>query len=479
MTGALGIVGGLANAQTLQNAPAAIGAGFTQAGRTSKKPDKTAIGMSMWFSVTVADANLVADGDQSLGNWSSCSGLSVKFNTEAFDEGGDYDSPWHMPVKITYGEVTLERAIDTENAGKIELWLKQVATAWMKGDAGGSKEIARSSSTGHSTMTSNVSTTVQINLHSSMIGKDTKSNVVHSWTLRDAIPIGYTAPTLSSKSSDVAIEKLTLAHRGIESILKADSYAPRAKETSDQGALVLTLVTKDTSKDSEDGDTPVTFSFNPKAVSLTKTVSLSSAGANVVGTLEQQLTEAGELGITINGLRLEGVEAVKDVAKLMSWIDPIPPPKGEQSAPDAAQKAVESGAPSTATTSKEGDGATKVSAKGTAKEIELKLGAGLSATVFLKSVTAKYLRFTKTGLASRADVDLTFQAKRKPKPNTNPTSGGRPGGTIHTTTTGDSLAGIAVSAYGTPSAWRDIAEANGIDDPMRLPPGRVLFLAGP
>jgi nucleoid-associated protein YgaU len=41
---------------------------------------------------------------------------------------------------------------------------------------------------------------------------------------------------------------------------------------------------------------------------------------------------------------------------------------------------------------------------------------------------------------------------------------------------GDSLATIAASEYGDPRAWRVIADANGIDDPLALAPGTRLVL---
>jgi nucleoid-associated protein YgaU len=44
----------------------------------------------------------------------------------------------------------------------------------------------------------------------------------------------------------------------------------------------------------------------------------------------------------------------------------------------------------------------------------------------------------------------------------------------HVVTQGDSLASIAWQSYGDATRWRAIAEANGIDDPMALTPGRTL-----
>ena len=46
----------------------------------------------------------------------------------------------------------------------------------------------------------------------------------------------------------------------------------------------------------------------------------------------------------------------------------------------------------------------------------------------------------------------------------------------HLVREGDSLASIAFAAYGDPTLWRTIAEANEIDDPLRLPRGRALAI---
>ncbi|WP_143589272.1 LysM peptidoglycan-binding domain-containing protein, partial [Streptomyces angustmyceticus] len=47
---------------------------------------------------------------------------------------------------------------------------------------------------------------------------------------------------------------------------------------------------------------------------------------------------------------------------------------------------------------------------------------------------------------------------------------------IHRTVAGDSLASLAWREYGDATRWRLIAEANEIDDPMRLRPGTELLL---
>jgi nucleoid-associated protein YgaU len=41
---------------------------------------------------------------------------------------------------------------------------------------------------------------------------------------------------------------------------------------------------------------------------------------------------------------------------------------------------------------------------------------------------------------------------------------------------GDNLQSIATAGYGSPGRWRALAEANDIDDPLRVRPGEVVYL---
>ena len=59
---------------------------------------------------------------------------------------------------------------------------------------------------------------------------------------------------------------------------------------------------------------------------------------------------------------------------------------------------------------------------------------------------------------------------------TNPTSGGLATRRTHTVVEGDTLASIAYQEYRDPNKWRALAEANNIDDPMRVKPGTVLIV---
>jgi nucleoid-associated protein YgaU len=41
---------------------------------------------------------------------------------------------------------------------------------------------------------------------------------------------------------------------------------------------------------------------------------------------------------------------------------------------------------------------------------------------------------------------------------------------------GENLQSLSVASYGTAGAWRRIAEANGIDDPLRVAAGQGVYL---
>ncbi|GGW22715.1 CIS tube protein [Streptomyces xantholiticus] len=95
---------------------------------------------------------------------------------------------------------------------------------------------------------------------------------------------------------------------------------------------------------------------------------------------------------------------------------------------------------------------------------------------YVSQVQAKYSLFTPGGLPIRATCQVTLEEISGPVPGQNPTSGALATRRVHRAVSGDTLALLAWREYGDPAAWRDIAEANGIDDPMRLAPGTELLL---
>lgn len=95
---------------------------------------------------------------------------------------------------------------------------------------------------------------------------------------------------------------------------------------------------------------------------------------------------------------------------------------------------------------------------------------------FVSSVTAKYTLFTPGGTPVRALCTVALEEISGEQPGQNPTSGARAARDVHVVVAGDSLYSVAHRAYGRPGLWRQIAEANGVDDPMRLRPGTTLLV---
>lgn len=95
---------------------------------------------------------------------------------------------------------------------------------------------------------------------------------------------------------------------------------------------------------------------------------------------------------------------------------------------------------------------------------------------YVSSVDASYSLFGTTGVPIRATCQMRLHEIPGPPDGQNPTSGALTAQRVHRVVAGDSLQSLAWREYGDASAWRAIAEANGIDDPSRLPTGVELIL---
>jgi nucleoid-associated protein YgaU len=92
-------------------------------------------------------------------------------------------------------------------------------------------------------------------------------------------------------------------------------------------------------------------------------------------------------------------------------------------------------------------------------------------------ISVAYERFL-LGVPVRATATVRLEGVPLPAPLgfTNPTSGGLATRRTRTVVEGDTLASIAYQEYKDPNKWRALAEANNIDDPMRVKPGTVLIV---
>ncbi|MEW1641082.1 MULTISPECIES: peptidase M23 [unclassified Streptomyces] len=97
-------------------------------------------------------------------------------------------------------------------------------------------------------------------------------------------------------------------------------------------------------------------------------------------------------------------------------------------------------------------------------------------TAYVSSVEAAYSLFGTTGVPIRATCRLQLHEIPSNTKGQNPTSGALTAQRVHRVVAGDSLQSLAWREYGDSSAWRAIAEANGIDDPTKLSNGVELVL---
>lgn len=103
-------------------------------------------------------------------------------------------------------------------------------------------------------------------------------------------------------------------------------------------------------------------------------------------------------------------------------------------------------------------------------------GTALTMTAIVKSLEVEYTMFDGTGTPLRARVKITMEEMPMIPGRTNPTSGGLATLASHVVREGDTLASIAYRYYGNAAYWRALANANDVDDPIRLRPGTELIL---
>jgi hypothetical protein len=123
--------------------------------------------------------------------------------------------------------------------------------------------------------------------------------------------------------------------------------------------------------------------------------------------------------------------------------------------------------------------------KGRPPKVQFSWGKVISFNAAVKSLSVQFLLFRADGTPLRAmaklaltqvEQQVTMSSSSTEAVRQNPTTTGQAGLRSHVVRSGDSLQSIAYSEYGDPNHWRVVAEANGIDDPVRLRIGASLSL---
>jgi nucleoid-associated protein YgaU len=120
--------------------------------------------------------------------------------------------------------------------------------------------------------------------------------------------------------------------------------------------------------------------------------------------------------------------------------------------------------------------ASRSQGKGSPPWVVFKWGGMTGFNSFVSSVTAKYTLFTPAGTGVRATCTVNLEEISGEAGGQNPTSGALASRDLHVMVSGDTLQSIAFHTYGDAALWRSIAQANDIDDPMRVRPGQRIFV---
>ena len=110
--------------------------------------------------------------------------------------------------------------------------------------------------------------------------------------------------------------------------------------------------------------------------------------------------------------------------------------------------------------------------------VRFQWGEFSSFKAILAKLQVKFTFFADDGTPLRATADVTLKQYEDEEAwaAQNPTSGTRNPHTVHRVRRGDTLDRIAAIQYGDSTQWRQIAEANGVIDPLDLPPGTDLVI---
>ena len=95
----------------------------------------------------------------------------------------------------------------------------------------------------------------------------------------------------------------------------------------------------------------------------------------------------------------------------------------------------------------------------------------------VESINHRFTMFLEDGTPVRATCTLSLREARSAAQQAEEIKKESPDhAKLHAVTRGETLQSIAAQEYDDPAEWRRIADANGIDDPLRLEPGLKLMI---
>jgi hypothetical protein len=220
----------------------------------------------------------------------------------------------------------------------------------------------------------------------------------------------------------------------------------------------------------------VNFDYNPQTVEISRESKTHSQANGQPAVAEGSLQVAGNLILNLYQCRFVGANLEQRMDQLLSWAAGevvLAPP----SAPTSDN------AMSIPTLKSSLTAAAKTGPLSTIVLPKLAMTWGTTERVVqLQRVTVTFDQYSTQGVPLAATVTMTMidvpQLAEQEEPQ-NPTSGGIPGRSSHVMVTGEDLIGLATQTYGAPRYWKPLAQANNIDDPLRVGAGRQIYLPSP
>jgi hypothetical protein len=224
--------------------------------------------------------------------------------------------------------------------------------------------------------------------------------------------------------------------------------------------------------DKPDPGQTVTFQFNPKTIKVGHSVSPSQAGGvtatqqtesgttppnQKAGETAQALTREEEYNksdmtmLTLSDITFDGANVLQNCGMLLGWTYLV-------------------------TVNGKSAGLTPLTFIWGSFQLGANTKLGSKIPVQLLKANVTYERFYWSGRPIRATVALELKVNALDPLKQNPTSGGLANRHGHVVIGGETLPGIATAEYGHPGEWRRLAEANRLDDPLRVRAGSVLYL---
>lgn len=223
-----------------------------------------------------------------------------------------------------------------------------------------------------------------------------------------------------------------------------------------------------------DGTSTINFDYNPKSVGMSRQSKAHDQANGQTAMAETGLKVAGNLLLTLSDSRFVGANLEPRMTQLLAWA------KGVGAVEPAGSAGTIPSPPARGTRG----GGLRTPAAGPQTEISLPpltMTWGTSIrTVAMESVKVTFDQYSTQGIPLAATVTMVL--KELPPPSANPEnagSGGVAGRGNHVLVEGDSLMSVANKAYGSSQQWQALAQANNVDDPMRMPAGQQIYLPSP